>query len=119
VPAKDMPPEEVELPENFPDDVPIFEGSELYGVQNLAQGAKNVLFQTDGEVPKVFDFYKDSMRGEGWNVYQEYQQEGQSFLKFTKGKMTTNMTVAEDPKTGKRIIAVMYYEEEELPFPEF
>lgn len=113
------PAEEVVLPDDFPTDVPVFEGAELYGVQTVGRGGKNVLFRTDGDIPQVFDFYKGSMRGEGWDVKQEYQQNFQSFLSFEKDKVVTNMTVVEDPTTGKRIIALMYYEQEELPFPEF
>ena len=29
------------------------------------------------------------------------------------------MTIAKDPRTGKQLIAIMYYKEEPLPFPEF
>jgi hypothetical protein len=112
-------PEKVELPDDFPSGVPIVDGAELFGVQAVGRGGKNVLFHTDEQIPQVFDFYKSSMRGEGWNVKQEFQQSYQSFLSFEKDKTITNMTVVEDPATGKRIIAVMYYEQEELPFPEF
>ncbi len=111
--------EPAEIPEDFPDDVPVFEGAEVYGVQNLAQNAKNVLFRTDGEIPEVFSFYKDSMGSEGWNVEQEYQQDAQSFLSFEKDGMITNMTVARDSATGKRVIAVMYYKQQPLSFDEF
>jgi len=112
-------PEKVELPEDFPSGVPIPDGAELFGVQQVGRGGKNVLFHTDEPIPQVFDFYKTSMRGEGWDVKQEFQQNFQSFLSFEKDKTVTNMTVVEDPATGKRIIAVMYYEQEELPFEEF
>ena len=55
------------------------------------------------------------MSGDGWNVFQEYQHKNQSFVSFRKGKMINNMTVAKDPRTGKQIVAVMYYEEQPLP----
>jgi hypothetical protein len=29
------------------------------------------------------------------------------------------VTIVKDPNSGRRVVAVMYYEEEELPFPEF
>lgn len=113
------PPEDVAIPDDFPSDVPVFKDAEVFGVQNLAAGAKNVLFHTEGDVPEVFDFYKDSMSGEGWDVKQEYQQANQSFLSFEKDDMITNMTVARDPQTGKQVIAVMYYKQQPLPFEEF
>lgn len=117
--ADPTPPQEVEIPEDFPTGVPVFKDAEVFGVQNLAAGAKNVLFRTDGDVPEVFSFYKDSMSGEGWDMKQEYQQNNQSFLSFEKDGMITNMTVARDPNTGKQVIAVMYYKQEPLPFEEF
>ena len=118
--AEETPPRgDASLPENFPTDIPLLEGAETFAVQDLAQGAKNVLFYVDEETPKVFEFYKESMDKEGWNVTQEAQQKYQSFLSFKKDKMITNMTISKDPKTGRQIVAIMYYEEEELPFPEF
>jgi hypothetical protein len=33
--------------------------------------------------------------------------------------MITNLTISKDPKTGRQVVAIMYYEEEDLPFPEF
>jgi hypothetical protein len=113
------PKDDASLPENFPTDIPLFEGAETFAVQDLAQGAKNVLFYVDEEESKVFDFYKQGMDQEGWKVTQEAQQKYQSFLSFKKDKMVTNMTISKDPKTGRQIVAIMYYEEEDLPFPEF
>lgn len=107
------------LPENFPPDIPVIENAEVFAVQELPGNAKNVLFLADAEPPEIFVYYRDTMKEEGWNVTQQYEHKDQSFLSFRKGKMITNMTVSVDPKTGKRIVAVMYYEEEPLPFPEF
>jgi hypothetical protein len=118
--AEETPPRaDTGLPENFPTDIPLFEDAETFAVQDLAQGAKNVLFHVDAETPKVFEFYKENMDHEGWKVTQEYQHKHQSFLSFKKDKMVTNMTFSKDPKTGKQVVAIMYYEEEDLPFPEF
>jgi len=118
--AEETPPQsDTDLPENFPTDIPLFEGAETFAVQDLAQNAKNVLFYVDADTPEVFDFYKDGMDKEGWKVTQEAQQKYQSFLSFKKDRMVTNMTISTDPKTGRQVVAIMYYEEEELPFPEF
>ena len=108
-----------ELPSDFPKDIPVLEGSEPFAVQDLAGNAHNVLFHSDKEAPAIFQHYKDSMQTKGWDVTQEYQNKEQSFLSFKKGKTITNMTVAKDPRTGKQIVAIMYYEEEDLPFKEF
>jgi hypothetical protein len=113
-------PEVVTLPEDFPTDIPVFEDSEVMAVQELANDAHSVIFGLkENEAPKVFSFYKDSMSNKGWNVTQEYQGQEQSFLSFKKGNTITNVSVSKDPRSGKRIVAIMYYEEEDLPFPEF
>jgi hypothetical protein len=107
------------LPVDFPKDIPVLEGSEPFAVQDLAGNAHNVLFHSDKEAPAIFQHYRQNMQTKGWNVTQEYQNKEQSFLSFKKGKTITNMTIAKDPRTGKQVVAIMYYEEEDLPFKEF
>ncbi len=113
-------PEQAVLPDDFPSDVPVFEGAEVAAVQKLANGASNVVFTVeDADAPQVFSFYKNDMRGNGWDVEQEYEGKEQSFLSFKKGNTITNVSVTKDPKSGKRVVAVMYYDEQPLPFDEF
>lgn len=113
-------PSQASVPDNFPEGVPIPEGSKVMAVQKLANDARSVIFATEGEAPQLFSLYKDSMRGSGWgNPTQEYEGKEQSFLSFKRGDTITNISVSKDPKTGKRIVAVMYYDEKPLPFPEF
>jgi hypothetical protein len=107
------------IPENFPQDVPLYAGAEVMAVQVLANKANNVIFGVDADAPQVFNFYKDTMKKSGWSSTQEYQGKEQSFLSFKKDKTITNVSVSTDPKTGKKVIAIMYYEEEPLPFAEF
>jgi hypothetical protein len=120
--APDLPPatpEVATLPDNFPEDLPIPEGAEVMAVQSLANDARNVVFVTEGESPQLYSMFKDTMERSGWNTFQQYEGNDQSFLSFRKGDTITNVSVSRDPKTGKRIVAVMYYDEEPLPFPEF
>jgi len=114
-------PQPASVPENFPEGIPIPEGSEVMAVQHLANDARNVIFSTENaDAPQLFSLYKDSMRGSGWGEpTQQYQGKDTSFLSFKKGDTITNISVSKDPKSGKRIVAVMYYEEQPLPFPEF
>jgi hypothetical protein len=107
------------LPEDFPKDLPVFAGSQPFNVQQLAGNAKNVLFQVDAERPEIFQYYRDEMQTKGWKLTQEYDARYQSFLAFKKGDTLTQMTISTDPRTGKRVVAIMYQKEEKLPFPEF
>jgi hypothetical protein len=108
-----------DLPENFPEDIPLFKDAKPFAVQELAANARNVLFNVDAEAPEVYDYYKSNLETSGWDVTQQYQQKNQSFLSFKKGQTITNITIAKDPRTGKQLVAIMYYDEEPLPFPEF
>jgi len=108
-----------DLPEDFPDDVPLLEGSEAFAVQKLAGDAKNVLFHVDAERPQIFEHYRSGMQREGWKLTQEYQAPYQSFLSFKKDDRLAQMTISTDPRTGQRVVSIMYQKEEPLPFPEF
>jgi hypothetical protein len=108
------------VPENFPEGVPIPEGSEVMAVQKLANDASNVVFATEGDSPQLFKLYKDTMQDKGWgNPTQEYEGKDQSFLSFKKDATIINISVSKDPRSGRRVVAVMYYEEKPLPFSEF
>ena len=112
--------EPVSVPDNFPEGIPIPEGSEVLASQTLANKANSVVFGTDGDAPKIFNLYKDEMQKNGWGPpFQEAQGKDQSFLSFKKGSTITNISISKDPKSGRRVVAVMYYEEQPLPFPEF
>jgi len=110
---------DVDLPENFPEDIPVFEDAEPFAVQDLAQDARTVLFRADAGRPEIFEYYRDKLKDSGWKVAQEYNGREQSFLSFKKGDTLTNIVISRDPKTGKQVIAVMYQEQKPLPFPEF
>ena len=108
------------VPENVPEGVPIPEGSEVMAVQKLANEAQNVVFATEGDSPQLFKLYKDKMEDSGWgHPTQEYEGKEQSFLSFKKNETIINISVSKDPRSGRRVVAVMYYEEKPLPFPEF
>jgi hypothetical protein len=121
VPTLPPAPQEASVPDNFPEGIPIPEGSEVLASQTLANKASSVVFATKEEnAPKLFDLYKDEMASSGWGPpTQEAQSKDQSFLSFKKGKTITNISITKDPRSGRRVVAVMYYEEEPLPFPEF
>lgn len=109
---------DLQLPSNFPKDITVMEGSTLAGVQKLGGGAQNVLFTTDVETNKAFDYYKDDLKQKGHEITQQYQTGEQSFLSFKKGNQVTNVVIAKDPRDPKKkIVAIMYYDEQ--PADEF
>jgi hypothetical protein len=109
-----------ELPQDFPSDVPVYEGTKLSAVQAIPKDGHNVIFTLEGADPaKVFDFYKDDLTQSGWKNEQATQNKDTSFLSFKKDGMITNVIIGRDPQSGQPIMVVMYYREKPLPFKEF
>ncbi|HEX7407579.1 MAG TPA: hypothetical protein VF515_08020 [Candidatus Binatia bacterium] len=109
-----------EVPADFPKDVPIYKDAALARVQDLANNAHNVIFTTAAPVAEVFSFYQGKMTGAGWKIAEQFSRSGHAYMKFEKGSMVANLTVAEDVQNpGKQIIAIMYEEVQPLPFDDF
>lgn len=118
---EEEPPRDVPgLPDDFPSEVPIYEGSTLSQVQGLANNAHNVVFTTEAPVPDVNRYYHDHMLAKGWQVTQQFERGNHAFATFKKGDTLMNLTIAEDASNpGKQVIAIMYEEVQPLPFDEF
>src|SRR5262249_48866261 len=118
--AEAIPTPPAEVPKDFPQDVPIFKDASLAAVQDLANDAHNVVFQTNSPVPDVYKFYQERMTKSGWQVTQQFQRAEHAVLSFKKGNMIANLTVAQDARNpGKQVIAIMYEEQKPLDFDEF
>lgn len=120
--AKDEPTPEVDarIPDDFPAEVQVYKDAELALVQPTAGNGHNIVFRTSDDVSKVHRFYQDDMQKKGWKVTQEFERGGHSFATYKKGNTMINVTVASDSENpGKQVIAIMYYDEDPLPFDEF
>ncbi len=110
----------VELPQDFPADVPIYQGARLEQVHELPNNAHNVIFRTLGEVEEINRFYHEKLQAAGWNVVQQFARKNHAFMTYKKGNLVANITIAEDARDpNNKVIAVMYEEEQPLPFEEF
>jgi hypothetical protein len=123
-PAADPTPEqqiaEVALPEDFPSEVPVYEGAKVDQVHDLPNNAHNVIFRTEGSVADVNRFYHEKLAAAGFTVAQQFERPNHAFMTYKKGSLIANVTIAEDARTpGKQVIAIMYEEEQPLPFDEF
>jgi hypothetical protein len=108
------------VPDNWPKDMPIYKDATLGQVQNLANNAHNVIFSTSDQIPDVTRFYQEKMTSAGWKITEQLDRPNHAFYKFEKGQMVANLTVADDAQhPGKKIIAIMYEEQQPLPFDEF
>lgn len=108
------------LPDDFPEDIPVLEDAEVAQVQDLPNNAHNVIFMTDKPVAGIANFYRQKLEGGGWKMTQSTQRGNHAFVAFKRGNMIANIQVAEDARyPGKRVVAIMYEEEQPLPFDEF
>ena len=109
-----------EIPADFPSDVKLMQDAELANVREMAQNAHAVLVRTEQELPQVYSFYESDLKSKGWTLEQNYQAENQAFLGFRRGNTILNMTIAKDPNNpGKRLVNIMYQEDQKPDFDEF
>ncbi|MBI3783953.1 MAG: hypothetical protein HY270_11180 [Deltaproteobacteria bacterium] len=109
-----------ELPKDFPSEVPVYEGAQVSGVQDLANNGHNVIFSTTGSVADVNRFYHDKLSKAGWEVTQQFDRGTHAFMTYKKGNILANVTISEDSRNpGQQVIAVMYEEQKPLDFDEF
>ena len=91
-------PEEIqELPDNFPDDVPVYPASSP--TASLVSGESDfvVSFNTDAKPADVLSFYKTSLGQSGWLVESEADLGTQSALVTKKDHRTTTILVMAGP----------------------
>lgn len=109
-----------ELPQDFPAEVPIYQGAKLEQVHELPNNAHNVIFRTPGQVEDINRFYHEKLQAAGWSVVQQFARGNHAFMTYKKGNLVANITIAEDARDpGSKVIAIMYEEEQPLPFEEF
>jgi hypothetical protein len=91
-------PEEIaELPDNFPDDVPVY--PESSPTASLVSGERDfvVSFNTDAEPAEVLSFYKTGLGQSGWRIESEADLGTQSALVSKKDHRTTTILVMAGP----------------------
>ena len=75
--------EGVEIPADFPKDIPIFQPSRVKGVMNIG-GTMNLNLATEKPVSEVATFYQSQLSGQGWSEVTALNNEGQFFGTYTK-----------------------------------
>jgi hypothetical protein len=92
----------------------------LEQVHDLPNNAHNVIFRAEGSVEDINRFYHEKLSAAGWNVTQQFARPNHAFMTYKKGNLIANVTIAEDARDpSRRVIAIMYEEEQPLPFEEF
>ncbi|MBW2495120.1 MAG: hypothetical protein JRE43_10250 [Deltaproteobacteria bacterium] len=63
--------DEVELPGEFPDDVPIFPGSTPMASMSSPDEGMIVTFKSSKVQQEIFDFYRSGLADEGWEILED------------------------------------------------
>lgn len=84
------------VPENFPADVPIYDGLSIIGSFSSNEGEEQMfnISATSSEAPdKVMAFYKEKLEAEGWKQQETFSQAGgMQMASFSKAERIVNIT---------------------------
>ena len=100
-----------DLPENMPQDVPVYPGATVAGSWQVTEeegGGLTLNLQTEDEVEKVVAFYKERLPEEGWEIKSEFQNEGAVVITVEKGERGGWVSVSREE--GKTVIGLMFGE---------
>ena len=97
---------EGELPNNFPDDVTIYENSKVERSTESKNGT-SVILQTSDSVNKVTSFYNKNLRDKKWESVKSSTIEGSSLITAEKGVRKLVITVFINEKDGKTEISIV------------
>lgn len=83
------------LPDNFPEDIPIYAGSALDMAMEVPQGY-SLSLTTQDDVSKVAEWYLKEMVDKGWTKEAFMEMGKQTMLVFKKGKRGANLAISHD-----------------------
>jgi len=63
--------DEVDLPSEFPKDVPVFPGSTPMASMSSPDEGMIVTFKSDKEQQAIFDFYQSELANSGWDILED------------------------------------------------
>lgn len=87
--------EGVELPSDFPSDVPVYSGATVTGKTTSTDGS-TVSFSTDDSVSKVSSFYKKELEDEGWTEISTYESTDSIVLSYEKDEQQLSLSIYGD-----------------------
>jgi len=97
----------VALPDGFPKDVPIYPGSAVTMSASTKDGMQVVL-KTPDPSDKVAAFYKEKLKGAGWELETSLSGEGSSMVSGKKDQRSVGAVVGRD--SGGSAVTLMIQE---------
>lgn len=86
--------ENVKLPENFPKEIPVLDGSKVVGVAVTKAEGSWISMTSDKSVEEAEAWYEDSLTADGWEVTGSYAGGGMSTKMFEKDDLGLTVIVA-------------------------
>jgi len=101
--------DEIEIPEEFPKDVPIFPGSTPMAFLFAPEEGIIVTFKSTEEQQDIFDYYQSTLADDGWEILEEKTEEGR--LSFEAVKQSRKVTVTVTGTKGDSRVSVIVTDE--------
>lgn len=98
----------LDLPEDFPDDVPTYPGWSIHSTAAMGPGTTLGAMVPD-DVETVASFYREQLANEGWTEQGGNELPTMRILRFSKGNRVLGVTIAEgeDESTLQLTIATI------------
>jgi hypothetical protein len=97
--------DEIDLPEEFPKDVPIFPGSTPMAFLFAPNEGIIVTFKSPEEQQEIFDYYQSTLTDDGWEILEEKTEEGR--ISFEAIKQDRKVSIAVAGKQGDSRVSVI------------
>jgi hypothetical protein len=98
--------DEVDIPEEFPDDVPVFPGSTPMAFMSAPDEGIIVTFKSGEEQQDIFDFYQSSLVDDGWEILEDSMFDDQQ-LSFDAIKDNRKVSVVVAGTQGDSRVSVI------------
>lgn len=96
----------VDLPADFPEDVPLYPGAALRMAQKLGHRDVTVILGTVDPASEVGAFYREGLGKKGWRFVGKADLDGEEFLRFEKEQSAVAVVIA--PEAGETVVSVAY-----------
>jgi len=97
--------EEVEIPEQFPKDIPVYPDSKPMAFLYSPDEGVLVTFKTTDDQQAVYDYYQTSLAKDGWDVQPTDSSNNQLAFEANKGNRKVSITVG--GRTGDSRVSVI------------
>ncbi len=104
IPIEDIEVGENSVPADFPEDVPVFSGSDPAHWASAGGMGALAVFLTDAQPPEVYAFYEKELVAQGWTIESQRETPRYWLLNADKAGRKTRVSIA--PREGRTEIGI-------------